>query len=180
MDAVTLKLFPTLVHKIRLKGWENYKDYLLDIIINQEDPEYRPRAGFYTDYGKHQEWRDTIWGEFIEPQIKPLLEQTNTKLQDIWAQRYIDLIGHSAHQHQPQGYSCVFYAEYDPSVHRGTTMFRPYLDPNDELNTNSCFTPPVEEGNILVFPSWMLHEVMPSDTDIPRTVIAFNLIPNLP
>lgn len=175
MEAVTYKLFPTLVHKIRTRGWDEYKSYLLDTINNTDDPEYRPTEGFYTDYGKKQTWRKTIWEDFLEPQIRPLIEQTETKLQDIWAQQYIDLADHSAHQHQAVGYSCVLYAEYDPEHHSATMLFRPYVDPNDEVSVNAVFTPNVEEGDILVFPSWMLHQAPPSNSHVPRTVIAFNL-----
>lgn len=57
MDAITLNLFPTAVHQVRTKGWDKYKGYLLDSINNQPDPSYRPRAGYYTDYGKPQPWR---------------------------------------------------------------------------------------------------------------------------
>jgi hypothetical protein len=177
MEVVTFKLFPTLVHKIKTRGWEKYKGYLLDTIRDTKDPEYRPTEGFYTDYGRHQVWREKIWNEFLEPQISPLLEQTNTRLQDIWAQQYINLADHSAHQHQPVGYSCVFYAQFDPEHHWSTMLFRPFLDPNDEMNSNAVYSPKMEEGEILVFPSWMLHQAPPSKSLVPRTVIAFNLEP---
>lgn len=177
MDAVTLKLFPTAVHVIKTSGWDEHKSYLLDIINNQKDPAYRPRDGYYTDYGLDQPWRKTIWDDFLKPQIKPLLDHTHTKLQDIWAQQYIGQAGFTTHRHQPVGYSCVLYAEFDPEVHWATTLFRPFLDPNDQVNSNDCYTPKIKEGNIIVFPSWMLHQATPSDSLVPRTIVAFNLEP---
>ena len=177
MEAIALKLFPTVVYIIKTDEWGKYKNSLLETIKNTKDPAYRPRDGFYTDYGQAQPWRETIWDEFIEPNIRPLLKDTHTKLQDIWAQQYINQAGFTAHQHQTVGFSCVLYAEFDPEVHWGTTMFRPYLDPNDLSNSGSVTTPEVEEGNIIIFPSWLLHQVTPSDTQVPRTIVAFNLIP---
>ena len=175
MDAITLNLFPTAVHQVRTKGWDKYKGYLLDSINNQPDPSYRPRAGYYTDYGKPQPWRKKSWGEFIQPELRPFIASTQTKLQDIWAQQYIDQAGFTTHRHQPTGYSCVLYAEFDPNEHWATTLFRPFLDPNDVRNVNDCYTPKVEEGEILIFPSWMLHQATPSDSLVPRTIVAFNL-----
>lgn len=177
MKAFALKLFPVTVYLIKDTGWENYKDYLLTSIKDQKDPAYWERDGFYTDYGKEQPWRETIWNEFMEPQVSSLLKDSNTKLQDIWCQQYINQAGFTAHQHQTVGFSCVLYAQFDPEVHWGTSMFRPYLDPNDLTNSGSVTTPEVEEGNIVVFPSWLLHQVTPSDTEKPRTIVAFNLIP---
>lgn len=175
MKSFTIKLFPTDAYIIKTSGWQEYKDYLLTTIKDQKDPAYRPTGGYYTDYGLEQPWRKTIWDEFLEPQIRPLIEGTNTKLQDIWAQQYIDQAGFSAHRHQPVGYSAVLYASFDPEVHSATTLFRPFVDPNDHRNTQDCYTPEVEEGDILVFPSWMMHQAIQSNSKVPRTIIAFNL-----
>ncbi len=177
MDAVTLKIFPTAIHIVKTSGWDKYKHHLFDFMKEVKDPAYRPREDFYTDYGQDQPWRKVIWEEFIEPQIRPLLDHTHTKLQDIWAQQYIDQAGFTAHRHQAMGYSCVFYAEFDPEVHWATTLFRPFFDPNDIRNVNDVFTPKVTQGDIIVFPSWMMHQATPSDTQVPRTIIAFNLEP---
>lgn len=177
MKSVTLKIFPTAVHIVRTSGWDKYKSYLLTAIKDQKDPAYRPRVDYYTDYGQKQSWRKTLWDEFLEPAMKPFIDGTHTKLQDIWAQQYIDQVGFTAHRHQPMGYSCVLYAEFDPKVHWATTLFRPFIDPNDIRNSNEVFTPDVEEGDILIFPSWMMHQAAPSDTKIPRTIVAFNLEP---
>lgn len=149
----------------------------MDSIDNQQDPKYRPRKGYYTDYGQYQDWREKLWNDFFVPEIKEFLDHTHTELQDIWAQQYIDQAGFTTHRHQPQGYSCVLYAQFDPEVHWATTLFRPFLDPNDIRNVNDVYTPKVEEGDILIFPSWMLHQATPSDSDVPRTIVAFNLIP---
>ena len=171
MDVVSLNIFPTAVHIIKTKRWAEYKNFFIATIKDQKDPAYRPKEGFYTDYDLDQPWLKVVWGEFIVPEIKVFLDQTHTKLQDIWAQEYVGEADHSAHRHQIVGYSCVFYATFDPKHHTGTTIFRPFVDPNDYTNSNDIFTPEVEEGDLLVFPSWMLHMVKP------RRVIAFNLIP---
>ncbi|MDG1708686.1 MAG: hypothetical protein P8H03_07975 [Emcibacteraceae bacterium] len=61
MDAVTHKIFPTAVHVIKTKGWAEHKNHFLDMINNEQSPEYRPRADYYTDYGLAQPWRKVIW-----------------------------------------------------------------------------------------------------------------------
>jgi hypothetical protein len=177
MKSFTIKLFPTAAYIIKIERWEEYKDYLLTAIKDQKDPAYRPSEGYYTDYGLEQSWRKTIWEDYLEPQIRPLLDGTNTKLQDIWAQQYINQASFSAHRHQPVGYSAVFYASFDPKVHSATSLFRPFVDPNDIKNTQDVYTPEVVEGDLLVFPSWMLHQALPSNSQVPRTIIAFNLEP---
>ena len=65
------------------------------------------------------------------------------------------------------------YVDYDPSVHKSTKFYNPF--PNAILGgylEDSHID--VKEGDLLVFPSNVLHESVSNDSDIPRTIISFN------
>ena len=91
---------------------------------------------------------------------------------ECWYQRYGKHDFHELHNHGALGWSAVFYAELDPNEHVGTTFYSPFQDAAGDLI--SC-TPPVEEGDLIMFPSFLLHEATPCRSDKTRAIISFNL-----
>ena len=80
---------------------------------------------------------------------------------------------HTPHDHGMEGWSAVFYAQFNPEVHRPTTFYRPYPAPMDVVPP--VFNPKVKEGDLFIFPSFILHEAPINTSDEPRTIISFNL-----
>ena len=80
---------------------------------------------------------------------------------------------HGAHNHGMMKISCVLYVDFDVKEHRPTTFYSPF--PNPYMGVIETVSPPVEEGNIIAFPSLLLHESPVSPSDKQRTIISFNI-----
>tara|TARA_B100000287_G_scaffold201493_1_gene190318 strand:- start:1403 stop:1945 length:543 start_codon:yes stop_codon:yes gene_type:complete len=95
------------------------------------------------------------------------------KINSMWYQQTTRGQYHEVHNHGSVGLSCVWYLEFDPSVHQATTFYCPFADPltGDLLQE----TPKVKEGDLIVFPSYLLHEQKPNQSDVRRTAVSFNL-----
>ena len=111
---------------------------------------------------------NTLYGE-IFPKVDDLIGH---QVVQCWYQRYGRHDFHELHNHGAIGWSAVFYAELDPNEHMGTTFYSPFHDVDGNLI--SC-TPPVEEGNLIIFPSFLLHEATSCQSDKTRAIISFNL-----
>ena len=178
-------IFPISVHRFRAKFTLELKNTILNTIArNKHDPNIMdsPRNkinGLYTDYLLGNTWGELVWEPHLGPLLKPFMDHFGVKVSDIWAQEYTNRAGMPHHRHHLQGFSAVFYVQL-AEQHCRTGFFRPYMDPNDPNHLLERTEPPVEEGDILIFPSWLAHDVLVQQTDTkisPRTIISFNLVP---
>lgn len=55
--------------------------------------------------------------------------------------------------------------------------FAPRLQPGDNYRALESFTIPPKPGRIILFPSGMMHSVLPSQSQVKRYSVAFNAIP---
>ena len=92
----------------------------------------------------------------------------------IWCQSYTRNQHHELHNHGPIGWSAIFYAIFDKEEHRSTTFYAPFADVAGELLK---VEPEVDEGTLLIFPSYLYHEAKLSTSDKQRAIIAFNMFP---
>ena len=111
-------------------------------------------------------------------------------LEDIWFNYYIDGEYQEEHNHinptpflPPVHFSCVHYLKFDKEEHVTTTFHDPLKDLRShsfEIDSNhytSEWTPKVKEGDLLIFPSYLVHHVRKSKPtpNNPRITVAFNL-----
>ena len=92
---------------------------------------------------------------------------------EVWFQKYESSMDHAVHNHGPGGFSSVCFIEYDKHNHKPTTFissFGNYI--TGELER---YQPDVEEGDIIFFPSNLLHYAPTNLSKITRTIISFNL-----
>jgi len=108
----------------------------------------------------------------FEIQKTGFYNKTLSDIKDIWYQVQNHCEYHPLHNHGFEGWSAVFYAEYDQLVHESTKFYCP-------LNTASghlyVFQPDVKEGDLVIFPSQINHESVVNTSDKPRSIISFNL-----
>ena len=107
----------------------------------------------------------------------PICTKTIAKM---WFQSTANAQHHEAHTHGERGdekLSFVWYIEFDPTVHRSTTFYCPFRDPVTGKLIKSDI--PVDEGDLVVFPSSIVHEQLPSYSNVRRTIISFNHTPYL-
>lgn len=80
---------------------------------------------------------------------------------------------HGVHNHGHSGWSAVLYVEFDPEYHTATKFYSPFNNPwSGRLQT---FIPPVNEGDLVIFPATISHEALPNESERLRTIISFNL-----
>ena len=92
----------------------------------------------------------------------------------VWYARGGNMDAHAPHNHGATGYSAILYVDFDPFVHEPTRFFSPFSDPaNGDMID---FQPVVKEGDLVVFPSFVLHEAPPNKSDKPRTIVSFNIM----
>lgn len=81
---------------------------------------------------------------------------------------------HPVHTHGPFGISAVCFVEYDENEHTPTVFLSQYLDYLSGQYPQ--YIPPnITEGSLIAFPSNINHFTFPNKSDIPRTILSFNL-----
>tara|TARA_Y100001973_G_C5185082_1_gene327299 strand:+ start:884 stop:1459 length:576 start_codon:yes stop_codon:yes gene_type:complete len=165
----------------KITNWHHNKKQILDALpvetLEHRDPE---NLGLYSDYfvnakaghNKLPSYTDIVI-DIIKPYLMDMSEGKRLELTDIWYQKYYKGINHSTHCHGATGWSAVIYVEYNPKVHHPTRFFSPFRD----IWSGDCctFEEQVEEGDMIIFPSSILHEAPANQSEIRRTIISYNL-----
>ena len=98
---------------------------------------------------------------------------------DAWCVKYQKGDQQTVHNHKGWGFSGILYVEYDPKVHTPTCFVAPWQEPRSDT-TSLAYPSNVKEGTVFIAPSWALHFVNPNQTRKQRTVVVFDLLPELP
>ena len=90
-----------------------------------------------------------------------------------WYERALPYMYHPVHNHGHGGFSAVLFIEYDKRYHRPTNFIAPF----DHFITGEQLTyePHVEEGDLILFPSFLHHYTHPHTSESRRTVLSFNI-----
>lgn len=169
-----IDLFKISVERIHIEEWASNKDRILDLIPESNDWEKHTKYSDYLDPHSHTEYRKEFCS-LISPYLDQLHEISLYKFRSIthmWCQRYERLDYIVPHNHGGLGYACVFYAKLEEE-HDGTLFFSSFADEN---GIQQCTTVPVVEGDLVVFPSNLMHMAAPHDSDGERVIISFNLL----
>ena len=115
-------------------------------------------------------------------------EKFTVQIDEIWYNSYSNGEYQEAHNHvgdpiNPTHFACVHFLSFDPEIHAPLTFADPLalirghsIDMNN-TNYSEKYCPPVTEGDLLMFPSYLEHEVKagrPTPGN-PRITISFNL-----
>lgn len=170
-----------LVH-YPIQNWSENKKKILDALPAEDESQKAPNDnGLYTDYFTtiaavgHEtlpDYFNTVLG-VIEPYLSNFMDGNRIEFTEMWYQKYYKNIEHKTHCHGPTGWSSVIYVEFDPVVHASTMFYSPYRQPwNGNIDT---FSPNINEGDMVLFPSSLLHEAPLNRSDTRRTVISYNI-----
>jgi hypothetical protein len=156
---------------------EQMKENLLKLISEQDAPCERNNNVYYNDainkydFNRCFDW-DREWVKEFAPVAKSVtdticesLGYQYCSLVSMWFQQYVSGDTHGWHVHD-SNFSCVYFLEL-PDNTRATELINPFCQSNRIL-------PEVKEGDILMFPSFVLHR-SPMIKQGRKTSIAFNI-----
>ena len=151
-----------------LQGSDNSDAYEMDHLgINLQTPvKYISTSAQY----------EPVFLSMISPYLKQFLKRADykfTEVSRVWTQRYSKGDYHAPHDHGPEGFACVFYAQLDPEIHLPTEFIQPWIPHTGNRDMESPDN--VVEGDLVIFPSNLMHMAPPHMSDKYRTIISFNL-----
>ena len=179
-------MFSIPVIKYRCHNWKQKKQDFLSLL--NEQTLTMGEESVYSDYGEY----DTLTAEhqmglYDTPtyldRVKSLLKEemewfahdlnADPQIVRAWFERALYKNHHPPHTHGHGGWSAVLYIEYDPTVHTSTVFVSPFNHFVTGMQLN--YMPTVEEGDLILFPSFILHYTQLNESNVQRTVASFNL-----
>ena len=173
-------LFEFPSYQYEVDDWEFKKKGLLNR-INKSDFKRTELQTFETD----RRTAGKSYVHYLQDFLKPLLfefcqeAQVTCSMTDAWCVRYQKGDQQTVHNHRSWGFSGVLYVEYDPKVHTPTCFVSPWNDPRTDTTT-LVFPDNIKEGTVVITPSVTHHFVHPNLSRKSRTVVSFDLLPQLP
>jgi len=199
----TLTLFPTTVYTARLQrtAWQTFNRRLLaECLQLREDDEAGQRwskknyPGGYTSYNSVARMYDvsptfaalkTKLDRHMRAYVKSLeLDTTDRELAmtDCWVNVMPSMVVHSWHLHPLSTISGTYYVQTprgspglkfeDPRLER--FMAAPPRKASCRVENKPWVVVPAEAGNVVLFESWLRHEVPPNASKGERVSISFN------
>ena len=141
----------------------------IDYIISQFK-KHQPYGENYTSYS-NKYCPESIWNKSYDSILANLLEdvglyQTSVYSYTYWAQLYVRKSLHTVHHHfdLSNDLSFVHFIKVtDKPLFRFVNLKGDY------------YLPKQDEGDLICFPSWLWHEVIPNESDQERLVVAGNI-----
>jgi hypothetical protein len=132
----------------------------------------------YLDWGQRRNW-SRPWVNSIKPYLDTELKNVfnvlgyhDVYIEDMWFQRYLKNSSHGWHVHGST-FTAVYYLNLPENAPK-TELIEPF-------NQEKIFIPNVTEGDLLIFPSYVIHRApVVIDENISKTIISFNLIVDNP
>ena len=168
---------------IPVMNWEKKKEYIN--LPEYTDAHLEQGVTVYTDFfDNYQSDTQPEYADRLFKALKPELEDFKCEkflpegpiqIPYAWFQTALKGNRHALHNHGQTGFSAVLYYDFDPEQHQATTFYCPF----NHYNTGSemSFTPRCNEGDLVIFPSYILHESQPHTSDKPRTIVSWNMLP---
>ena len=170
--------FPSF--QFQLSDWEFRKKGLLKR-INKQQFERTELQIYETDRQTCGKSYVRYFESFLEFELNQFCEEAQVVcgMTDAWCVRYQKGDYQIVHNHRGWGFSGVLYVEYDPKVHTPTCFMAPWQDPRTDT-TSLAYPKDVKEGTVVIAPSFTHHFVTPNQSRKQRTIISFDLLPDLP
>ena len=101
------------------------------------------------------------------------IPRNNLVIKDMWYETARQYDNHCIHNHGAYGYSACWYVDFDNTEHTSTLFYSPF---NNFLTGKTIgYQPNVTEGDLVLFPSTIMHETFCNESSKNRTVVSFNV-----
>jgi hypothetical protein len=159
--------------------WKERREEILSLVnFNVEGHDKISDNLAYSDYNLYNQedspYRKSFL-EMLEPYLKEFRENVfqYNQVTGVWCQKYLSGDYHGPHDHGPIGYSAVFYAKINADVHLSTLFYSPFRDNVGVVGSKSYKS---VEGDLRIFPAYLLHTAPPHKSDEDRIIFSFNLL----
>jgi uncharacterized protein (TIGR02466 family) len=191
-----LTLFPIHLYVKYISTTEILQEKLFPLIFEmyENNPSSFPDAwdaDVFTTYGKEI---DIDWKSVFEHYVPHMVEFGNQQalngeidVANAWINAYKSGQSQEIHDHLPGQFSAIHYLKYNPKFHSPTVFINPYgrcSSPHrPPFDTTINQVPPmwvgqqfihVNEGDLLIFPSFLEHKVPRQTSDEMRITVSFN------
>lgn len=167
--------FPLYFYQFSISDWQDKKRKLLNLVDWNKEECWS--GNHFSDY-YDLETRKAYTADFaniVKESFQSLGDQIELPLflSTVWAQRYFTSNFMRPHNHGASGYSFVLYAEFDRNEHSSTTFFAPFNCPIKGSTIE--YNPDISEGDIIFFPSMLLHMAEANKSTLQRTIFSGNI-----
>lgn len=147
-------------------------NHFTDIDLSVEIPEQKVMIS-NTDWYQDRWNKEKEWYQYFKPFLFNYLDSLITELRydrytlkEIWFQQYLYNSEHNWHVHDGCNFANVYYLEFSPNS--------PPTEFKDPI-TGKEFSIDVQEGDILTFPSSLIHRSPKNSIQDRKTIISWNL-----
>ena len=159
------------------------KENLMHLINNAYNDTVSLKSEYYgdkihrLDWSKNLDYESRDWIKFIKPKLEEHFKECSNELnyqnctvKGMWFQQYVKNNKHGWHIHG-ENYTGVYYLEMPKEA--------PKTELIDQYNINKKITIDAKEGDIVIFPSFIIHRAPKVQSDTRKTIVSFNLEFNL-
>jgi len=181
MNNYYVDMFKIPLLHLEVTDWETKKEQLKELFdfrgYNNTEVDGMTSDYLYkVDSGNIQKNNDEIDRILLKEigLFKDFFEFSDHEIIISWFQRTLNGQYHGVHNHGSSGYTGVCYIDYDPKVHEPTKFIAPF---NHFIRTDTLHFSPsnINEGSLVFFPSVINHYAEANHTNVPRTILSFNL-----
>ena len=176
-----VEAFPTLIYRYHLDDQDPIKARVEEYYKQNKLKENTPdqwNCNLFTSYGSGK----FPIGECLDA-FTPTLDEFQTESQsygnmiltDLWLNVYEAQNWQEKHIHSPGQWSGVYYVHFDPNEHKATNFYHPCETLLATAGiTSNTLVPWVQEGDMIIFPSWLEHAAPMNKSSKLRSTISFN------
>ena len=176
-----IEAFPTLIYRYHLEDQDPIKNRVEEYYKENKFKKSIPdqwNCDLFTSYGTGL----FPIGECLDA-FTPTLDEFQTEsksygnmiLTDLWLNVYESQNWQEKHIHSPGQWSGVYYVHFDPNEHKATNFYHPCETLLATAGiTQNTLVPWVQEGDMIIFPSWLEHAAPMNKSSKMRSTISFN------
>ena len=167
-----INMFSIPLTRYKCSWWKQKRETLLRLLDEQELCQGDEQV--LSDYRSSEKYIDTI-SDILSDELSWFAHDYKCQplIVRAWYERALPYMYHPTHNHGHGGYSAVLYIEYNPKYHRPTNFIAPF--DHFIIGEQLVYEPDVEEGHLILFPSFLHHYTHPHQSMERRTVLSFNL-----
>tara|TARA_X000000950_G_scaffold274176_1_gene358873 strand:- start:2315 stop:2875 length:561 start_codon:yes stop_codon:yes gene_type:complete len=173
-----LGLFGTPFCHRKIQNWKEKKSQLLKLKVKKHFKHVK-EENIITDFPFSNE---NNYSQKIEEILKEELDSIymclgveNYFIRNSWIEVANKNMDHLVHNHGGLGLSAIVYLDYNPKYHSPTGFVSP-INFFDTGMSSLYFPDNIDDGSLVVFPSAINHFSKRNDSDIPRTILSFNMV----